>query len=79
MVKIILNLMVKIKFTILIYNYREIKLKIFLLTIIYIIKQRHSYIYTYVAYSRPNGWTEWAEIFCGHAWVAGGCYRLKNN
>ena len=24
-----------------------------------------------IAYSRPNGWTEWAEIFCGHSWVAG--------
>ena len=21
--------------------------------------------------------TDWAEIFCGHSWVAGGCYRLK--
>ena len=31
----------------------------------------------YVAYSRPNGWTDWAEIFCGHSWVAGGCYRHK--
>ena len=35
-------------------------------------KTRHSYIYIYVAYSRPNGWTDWAktfdwvEIFCGH-------------
>ena len=25
----------------------------------------------------PNSWTEWADIFCGHSWVAGGCYRLK--
>ena len=25
----------------------------------------------------PNGWTDWAEIFGGHLWVAGGCYRLK--
>ena len=32
-------------------------------------------IYIYVAYSRPNGWTEWAETFCGHSW--GGCQRLK--
>ena len=33
----------------------------------------------YVPYSWPNGWTDWAEIFCGHLWVAGGCYRLKKN
>ena len=26
---------------------------------------------------RPNGWTEWAEIFCGHSLVAGGC-QSKN-
>ena len=28
-----------------------------------------------------TGWTDWAEFFCGHSWVAGGCYRvisLKN-
>ena len=42
---------------------------------IYIIKQD---IHIYVAYSRPNCWTDWAEIFCGHSWVARGCYRLKN-
>ena len=39
-------------------------------------KTRHSYIYIYiyiyVAYCRPNGWTKWAEIFCG-------CNRLKNS
>ena len=23
------------------------------------------------------GWTDWAEIFCEHSWVAGGCYMLK--
>ena len=40
-------------------------------------KTRHSYIY--VTYSRPNGWTDWAEFFCGHSWVAGGCYRLKDS
>ena len=33
----------------------------------------------YVGYSRPNGWTDWAEIFCKHSWVAGGCYRLKKS
>ena len=31
---------------------------------IYIIKQD---IRIYVPYSRPNGWTDWAEIFCGHS------------
>ena len=20
---------------------------------------------------------KWATIFCGHSWVAGGCYRIK--
>ena len=43
---------------------------------IYIIKQDIR-IYKYVAYSRQNGWTEWAETFCGHSWVAGECYWLK--
>ena len=41
-------------------------------------KTKHSYIYIYVAFSRPNGWTDWAEIFCVHSLVAGGCYKLKN-
>ena len=46
--------------------------------IIYIIKQDiHIYIYIHVAYSRTNGWTDWAEIFCGHSRVAEGCLRLK--
>ena len=36
---------------------------------IYIIKQD---IRIYVPYSRPNGWTDWAEIFCGHSGMAGG-------
>ena len=26
---------------------------------------------------RIEGWTDWGEIFCGHSWVAMGCYRLK--
>ena len=38
-------------------------------------KTKHSY----VPYSRPNGWTEWAEIFCGHSWVVRGCLRLKKS
>jgi len=29
------------------------------------------------AYSRPNNWFEWAEIFCGHSEVAEGGFRLK--
>ncbi len=33
----------------------------------------------YVAYSRPNGWTDLAKIWCGHLWVARGCYRLKKS
>ena len=32
------------------------------LQLVYVIKQD---IGIYVVYSRPNGWTEWAEIFCG--------------
>ena len=35
-------------------------------------KTRHSLIYVCVAYSWPNGWTDWADIFCGHSWKAGG-------
>ena len=31
----------------------------------------------YVPYSRPNSWTDWADIFCGHSGVAGGWHRLK--
>ena len=27
--------------------------------------------------SRPNGWTEWADIFCGHSGIPGGCFRLN--
>jgi len=42
------------------------------LIIIYKIKQD---IHIYVAYSRPNGWTEWAEFFSEHLWVAVECYR----
>ena len=38
-------------------------------SIIYIIKQD---IRIYVPYSRPNGWTDWAENCCGNSGVAGG-------
>ena len=30
-----------------------------------------------VPYSRPNGWTKWADIFCGYSWVAWGRHSLK--
>ena len=30
----------------------------------------------FFSYSRPNGWTEWADIFCGHSGMAEGCFRL---
>ena len=32
----------------------------------------------YVVYSRPNSWTDWAEIFCGHSGVAEGVIGKKN-
>ena len=35
----------------------------FFIKLIYLIKQD---IRIFVAYSRPNGWTEWADIFSGH-------------
>ena len=34
-------------------------------------------IYIYVAYSQPNGWTDWVKTFCGHSRVAGGCLSKK--
>ena len=40
-------------------------------------KTRHKFLYIYVEYSRQNSWTDYAEIFCRHLGVAGGCYRLK--
>ena len=43
---------------------------------IYIIKQD---IRIYVPYSRPNGWTDWAEIFCVHSRVAMGVTKAKKN
>ena len=30
-----------------------------------------------VAYSRPNGWTEWTEFFCGHSGVPSGVLKTK--
>ena len=41
--------------------------------LIYIIKQDIR-VYESVAYCWPNGWTEWAEIFCGHSKVGGGVF-----
>jgi len=34
--------------------------------IFYLIKQDFRIC---VPYSRPNGWTEWADIFCRQSWV----------
>ena len=34
-------------------------------------------IYIYVPSGRPNGWTEWAKIFCGQSRVAWEWHRLK--
>jgi len=34
-------------------------------------------IHIHVSYSRPNGGTEWAEIFCGDSWVAESVLGLK--
>ena len=31
----------------------------------------------YVDYSRQNGWTKWADIFCGNSRVAGGVLGYK--
>ena len=31
----------------------------------------------YVAYNRPNGWTEWTEIFCRYSWVVEGVTEGK--
>ena len=42
--------------------------------LIFIIKQD---ICIYVHYSWPNGWTDWAEFFCGHSCEAGECLRLN--
>jgi len=25
-----------------------------------------------------TGWTDWAEFFFGHSWVASGCYRVMS-
>ena len=41
------------------------------------IEKNKTFVFIYVAYSRPNGWTDRAEFFCGHSWVAVGCYRIK--
>ena len=43
---------------------------------IYNLFNKTTHLYLYVVYRRPNGWTEWAEIYCGHSGV---CYRLKNS
>ena len=53
-------------------------MQLFVLTYIYITKQ-DIHIYMYVAYSRPNGQTDWADFLCGQSWVAWGCFRLKKS
>ena len=45
--------------------------KYFKISFTFIYKNK-TFVYIYVPYSRPNGWTDWAEIFCGQSWVAGG-------
>ena len=42
-----------------------------IIPIIYMTKQDIR-IRIYVVYSRPNGWTEWAETFCVHSWWSRG-------
>ena len=59
------------KVRIIILGLENYRLTIVISKIIYIIKQDIR-IYIHVAYNRSNGWTEWAEIFCGHSGVAGG-------
>ena len=36
-------------------------------------------IHIYVAYSRPNSWTDCAGYFCGHWWVDGDVIDLKKS
>ena len=49
-----------------------------LISKIYITKQDIR-IHIYVAYSRPNGWIDWAGMFWGHSWIARECLRLKKS
>ena len=44
--------------------------------LLYIIKQD---IRKYVTNSWPNSRTECTKFFCGHSWVAGGCFRLEKS
>ena len=41
-------------------------------TTLFLYNKQNTRIYIYVVYSRPNGWIDWADILCGHSWVAGG-------
>jgi len=50
-------------------NQRKFKTNSYSLQVHLYDKTRHSYLY--VAYSWPDGWTDWAEIFCGLSWVGG--------
>ena len=59
---------------------KKMKTYIYILKYIYLFnKTRHSYIYIYVVYSHPNGWTDWTEIFCGHSCLGGGIIGYKNS
>ena len=39
---------------------------------IYYLNNKARYSYIYVAYSQPNGWTEWAEIIFFHIFFSTG-------
>ena len=70
-----------------IFSLRD-KVKKFILKVFFNFCQylfEHSYIYMikqdiriYVANSRPNVWTDRAELFCGHSWAAGGVIGVWN-
>ena len=55
------------------YSEFRIRIRFMLLSTIHVYpynKTRHSYIYMLP----KDGWTEWAEIFCGHS-----CLRVKKS
>ena len=42
----------------------------------YNLYNKTTYVFVYVAYSRPNGWADWAEIVSGHSGMAEECYKI---
>ena len=40
----------------------------------YNLQNKTTFVFIYVAYSRPNGWTDSAGIVCGNSGMAGECY-----